>query len=128
MSNEPVAEDEQTRQPDPLRPVLVRFPGLALISLYLLVLAVVIVLGVVAGGRYPPLFLFFAVASITASAGLLKLFRWAWALALSAVLMLFVYNLWIFSSFHQGAALAQGLFNLIFFLYLIQPKVREKLR
>ena len=30
------------------------------------------------------------------------LFRWAWALALAAVLLLVVYNLWIFSTEHQG--------------------------
>ena len=56
------------------------------------------------------------------------LFRWAWALALAAVLLLAVYNLWIFSSVHQGAALVQGLLNLVFFLYLVRPEVRERLR
>jgi len=39
-----------------------------------------------------------------------------------------IYNLWIFSTEHQGAALVQGLLNLIFFLYLVRPEVREKLR
>ena len=92
------------------------------------VLAAVIILGVVAGGRYPPLFLIFAAAFIAASAGLLKLFRWAWSLALAAVLLLVVYNLWIFSAEHQPAALVQGLLNLIFFLYLVRPEVRSQLR
>lgn len=112
----------------PLRPDLLLLPGLAAISLYLLVLAGVIILGVVGGGHYPPLFLIFAAAFITASAGLLMLFRWAWALALAAVFLLVVYNLWIFSSTHQGAALVQGLLNLVFFLYLVRPEVRERLR
>jgi hypothetical protein len=62
---------------------------------------------------------------IAASAGLLLLLRWAWALALSAVFLLAVYNLWIFASLHQGAALVQGLLNLVFFLYLVRPEVRE---
>jgi len=65
---------------------------------------------------------------MAASAGLLMLFRWAWALALAAVLLLVVYNLWIFASQHQGAALVQGLLNLVFFLYLVRPEVRERLR
>ena len=55
------------------------------------------------------------------------LFRWAWALALAAVFLLVVYNLWIFSSQHQVAALVQGLLNLVFFLYLVAPEVRERL-
>ncbi|HXR38864.1 MAG TPA: hypothetical protein VN776_07210 [Terracidiphilus sp.] len=110
------------------RPDLLQLPGLAAISLYLVVLAGVIILGVVVGRHYPPLFLIFAAGFITASAGLLMLFRWAWALALAAVFLLVVYNLWIFSSQHQGAALVQGLLNLVFFLYLVRPEVRERLR
>jgi len=103
-------------------------PGLAAISLYLLVLAGVIVVGVVAGRRYPPLFLVFAAVFIAASAGLLLLLRWAWALALAAVFLLAVYDLWIFTSLHQAPALVQGLLNLVFFLYLVRTEVRERLR
>ena len=107
---------------------LLPLPGLAAISLHLLVLAGVIILGVVGGRHYPPLFLVFAAAFITASAGLLRLLRWAWALTLSAVFLLVVYNLWIFTSQHQLPALVQGLLNLVFFLYLVRPEVRERLR
>ncbi|MGA2538667.1 MAG: hypothetical protein ABSF53_21850 [Terracidiphilus sp.] len=118
--------ESNLRQP-PQRDLL-PLPGLAAISLYLLLLAGVIILGVVSGSRYPPLFLVFAAVFFAASGGLLMLFRWAWALALAAVFLLVAYNLWIFSSLHQGAALVQGLLNLVFFLYLIRPEVREKLR
>ncbi len=107
---------------------LMQLPGLAAISLYLVALAGVIILGVVAGRHYPPLFLLLAAGFMTASGGLLMLFRWAWALALAAVFLLVVYNLWIFASLHQGASLVQGLLNLVFFLYLVRPEVREKLR
>ncbi|MGA2086295.1 MAG: hypothetical protein ABSG60_12330 [Terracidiphilus sp.] len=103
-------------------------PGLAAISLYLLVLAGVIVVGVAAGRHYPPLFLVFAAVFIAASAGLLLLLRWAWALALGAVFLLAVYDLWIFASRLQGPALVQGLLNLVFFLYLVRTEVRERLR
>jgi hypothetical protein len=103
-------------------------PGLAAICLYLLVLAAVIVLGVVSGQHYPPLFLVFAAGFMTASAGLLLQLRWAWAMALGAVFLLVAYNLWIFTTLHQGAALVQGLLNLVFFLYLVRPEVRERLR
>jgi len=103
-------------------------PGLAAISLYLLVLAGVIVLGVVGGRHYPPLFLIFAAGFIAASAGLILLLRWAWALALGAVFLLVAYNLWIFASQHESPALVQGLLNLVFFLYLVRTEVRGKLR
>ncbi len=116
-----------TTQPPPQRELL-PLPGLAAISLYLLVLAGVIVLGVVAGGHYPPLFLIFAAVFMTASAGLLLLLRWAWALALAAVFLLAVYNVWIFASQHQLPTLVQGLLNLVFFLYLVRTEVRSKLR
>ncbi len=102
-------------------------PGLAAICLYLFLLAGVIIVGV-AGGHYPPLFLLFAAVFIAASGGMAMSFRWAWSLALSAVFLLAGYNLWIFTSRHQWAALVQGLLNLVFFLYLVRPEVRETLR
>jgi hypothetical protein len=103
-------------------------PGLLAIGLYLLVLAGVIILGVAGGRHYPPLFLILAAAFMTASAGLVLLLRWAWALALSAVFLLACYNLWIFGAQHVAPALVQGLLNLVFFLYLVRSEVRDKLR
>ena len=106
---------------------LLQLPGLAAIGLYLAALAGVIIVGVV-GGHYPPVFLLFSVFFFAASAGLLLLLRWAWALALGAVLLLAVYNMWIFSSQHLVPSLVQGLLNWVFFLYLIRPEVRSKLK
>jgi len=106
---------------------IVQLPGALAISLYLLVLAGVVILGV-AGRHYPPLFLILAAAFLTSSAGLILLLRWAWAAALAAVFLLACYNLWIFGSQHGGAQLVQGLLNLVFFLYLVRAEVREKLR
>ena len=102
-------------------------PGLLAISLYLMVLAGVLILGVV-GKHYPPLFLLLAAAFLTASAGLILLLRWAWAGALAAVFLLACYNLWIFGSLHTAPALVQGGLNLVFFLYLVRAEVRSKLR
>jgi len=126
--DETVIHEVPKRPPQPRRSDLLQLPGLAAISLYLLVLAGVIIVGVVGGRHYPAIFLVFAAGFVTASGGLLMLFRWAWALALAAVFLLVGYNLWIFYAQHQGAALVQGLLNLVFFLYLIRPEVREKLR
>jgi hypothetical protein len=103
-------------------------PGMAAVCLYLLLLAGVIILGVVSGQHYPTIYLVFAAAFITASAGLMMSFRWAWALALGAVALLAAYNLWIFSQRRDMAALIQGLLNLVMFLYLIRTEVRARLR
>lgn len=107
---------------------LLPLPGMAAIGLYLLLLAGVIILGVVGGRHYPPLFLVLAAAFITTSAGLVMRFRWAWASALAVVLLLACYYIWIFSTQHMVPALVQGLLNLVFFLYMIRTEVREKLR
>lgn len=106
---------------------LLQLPGLAAIGLYLPALAGVIIVGVVRG-YYPTVFLLFSIFFFAASAGLLLLLRWAWALALAAVLLLAVYNMWIFSSQHLAPSLVQGLLNWVFFLYLIRPEVRSKLK
>ena len=121
---EPPTDEGKPSPPNRALPL----PGLAAICLYLLLLAGVIILGVASGGHYPPLFLIFAAVFMAASAGLLLSFRWAWALALGAVFLLAVYNLWIFSGQHQPSALVQGLLNLVMFLYLIRPEVRANLR
>jgi hypothetical protein len=109
------------------KPELLPLPGLAAISLYLLVLAIAIIIGVV-GRHYPALFLLLPVFLFAACGGLLMLFRWAWAMALAAVLMLGGYNVWIFAHQHMFPALIQGLLNLVFFFYLVRTEVREKLR
>lgn len=106
---------------------LLPLPGLLAIGLYLVLLAGVLILGV-AGRNYPALFLALAAAFLTAAAGLVMLFRWAWAGALAAVFLLACYNGWIFSVQHVGAALVQSLLNMVFFLYLVRREVREKLR
>jgi hypothetical protein len=123
--NEGLRADQTGRQPAERRALPP--PGLLAIGLYLLVLAGVIILGV-AGGHYPVLFLILATAFVTASAGLILLLRWAWALASAAVFLLGTYYLWFFGSQHQAPALVQGLLNLVFFLYLVRPDVRTRLR
>jgi hypothetical protein len=117
--------NESDSKPAPRQ--LLPLPGLAAIGLYLLVLAGVIITGV-AGRHYPLLFLLFAAVFFAASAGLILLFRWAWALALAAVFLLACYNMWIFSSQHELPPVIQGLLNLVFFLYLVRPEVRARLR
>jgi hypothetical protein len=125
--NNPVGHEGEVRSLPAPKVELLPLPGLAAISLYLLVLAVVIVVGVV-GGHYPALLLVLPVFLFAACGGLLMRFRWAWAMALSAVLMLGGYNLWIFARQHLVPGLIQGMLNMVFFFYLVRPEVREKLR
>jgi glycerol-3-phosphate acyltransferase PlsY len=128
MSNDiNMNEKDQNRAAAPRRSLL-PLPGLAAISLYLLLLSAVIILRVVVGHIYSPLFLIIAAGFIAAAAGLLMLFRWAWAMALGAIFLIVVYDLWIFSALHDSSVLVQGLLNLVFFLYLIRSEVRKKLR
>lgn len=116
-----------SKPPSPPQRELLPLPGLAAIALYLLLLAFVIVVGVMTG-HYRPLFLSFPVFLITATGGLLMRFRWAWAMALAAVLLLSGYNLWIFATLHMSPSLIQGMLNLVIFFYLVRPEVREKMR
>lgn len=102
-------------------------PGVAAICLYLFLIAGTVALGV-AGGHYPKLFVLFTTLFLAAGGGLLASFRWAWALTMGAVFLLMAYNAWAFGVGHQFAAGAQGLLNLVFFLYLIRPEVRGRLR
>ncbi len=106
---------------------VIPLPGVVAIGLYMLVLAAVVSFGVV-GGHYPPLFLVMAALFVLASFGLLRMFRWAWALTLSAVFLLMVYNLWLFLEQQQAPGAIQGLLNMVFFLYLVRVDVRSRLR
>jgi hypothetical protein len=122
-----IASSAEQTGPQPTGTALFPLPGLLAISFYLLLLSVVIVVGAV-GGHYPKLFLILPVFLLASCGGLLMLFRWAWAMALAAVVLLSGYNLWLFAHMHLAPSLVQGLLNLVFFLYLIRMEVREKLR
>jgi dolichyl-phosphate-mannose--protein O-mannosyl transferase len=128
MSND-IANNKNVKTAERLpRRNLLPLPGLAAISLYLLFVSACIIFGVVVPHTNSPLFLLLAAAFITAAAGLLLLFRWAWAMALGAIFLMVVYNLWSFAGLHEPSFLLQGLLNLVFFLYLIRAEVRNKLR
>jgi hypothetical protein len=115
------------RIPRPKLRDLLQLPGLAAIGLYMFVLALVNIFAVV-GGQIRPIYLVFSAIFFAAAFGLLLMMRWAWTLTLAAVVLLAGLFLWKFSVQHQLPFIAQGLLNTIFFLYLVRPEVREKLR
>lgn len=126
-SDEPAGGEQQSGTIPPPRRALMPLPGLAAISLYMLLLAGTAILGV-AGGHLPPVYLVFSAVFVTAALGLLLMLRWAWALTLAAVLLLASLFLWRFAAQHALPYVAQGLLNLVFFFYLVRGAVREKLK
>ena len=123
-----MSNDNKMNPAQPPRPNRLPLPGLAAICLYLLLISGGIIFGVVVTHTNSPIFLLLAAGFITAAAGLLLLFRWAWAMAIGAVFLIVVYNLWSFAGLHEPSFLVQGLLNLVFFLYLIRTEVRAELR
>ena len=113
-------------KPSP-RPRLRQFPGLAAISLYMILLAGVICFDVVEG-HAQRFYLIFSVLFIASALGLMMLLRWGWALALAAVALLSASFFWGFFMQNNYPSLVQGLLNLVFFLYLIRPDLRDKMR
>lgn len=102
-------------------------PGVIAIALYMLVLSAVVAFGAI-GKHLPMLLLVLVPFFVMASFGLLRMFRWAWALTMAAVFLLMTYNLWLFFMQKQAPGAVQGVLNLLFFLYLVREDVRKRLR
>jgi hypothetical protein len=60
--------------------------------------------------------------------GLLRLRRWGWALVLAGCLLVASGDMYFFSKRHVTFFLIRGLFELVFFLYLVRVEVRNRLR
>ena len=102
-------------------------PAMAGIALYMFVLAGVVGYGA-ATGRFPRLFLIVCVLFLAAAVGLIRLYRWGWALTSAASFLLMSYGVWAYLHTRMAAALVMSFLNLIFFLYLVRPEVRDRLR
>jgi hypothetical protein len=104
----------------------VLLPGMAVIGVWMLVLALVGIIGVMTHHVPPAALLLCAFFTIGAH-GLIKLHRWGWAMTLGGVFLLMTYYTYMFARLHQAAALAMAIPNFVFFLYLVRPEVRERL-
>ena len=102
-------------------------PAMAGIALYMFALAGVVGYGA-ATGRFPRLFLIVCVLFLAAAVGLIRLYRWGWALTSAASFLLMSYGVWLYLHTRMAAALVMSFLNLIFFLYLVRPEVRDRLR
>ncbi len=109
-----------------------RFPGVAAIGFWMLLEAMIGVMGVFThhfsthGARLAVL----AVATLLAVAGLglLRMRRWGWALALAAAFLTSGYGIYVIMRFHQQNYWVMTLANFIFFFYLIRPEILRRLR
>ena len=102
-------------------------PGVAAIAIWMFVLCVYGLVGVTRH-RLPLAALVLCVAFAAAGQGLMRLRRWGWALTLGAVFCSAVYGMWVAVTFHQLMEVVMAGLNLVFFLYLVRPEVRERLR
>lgn len=107
-------------------------PGVAGICLFMLVLTMVNAFAALQGkfGAGPGKYGVLALCTLLAGGvfGLLRLRRWGWALVLGGCLTLSLGNLFVFQKTHVAPFLVQGLFALVFFLYLVRTEVRDRLR
>lgn len=107
-------------------------PGMAAIVLWMLVTALFGVFGVLrhhfpAGAQATGVLLISTLLAI-AGFGLMRLRRWGWALSLAAVFLSMCFFFWSLFRFHQLQYIVMATVNLVFFLYLVRPEVRERLR
>lgn len=107
-------------------------PGVAAICMFLLLLTMLNAFAAMQGrfgvgrGKYGVL----ALCTLLGVGvfGTLKMRRWGWALMLGGCLTLFLGNMYFFEKTHAAPFLVQGLFEMVFFLYLVRVEVRERLR
>jgi peptidoglycan/LPS O-acetylase OafA/YrhL len=106
-------------------------PGVAGICLLMGLLAVINAFAAVRGvyGTGPTRYGVLGVCTLLAVGvlGLMRLKRWGWALVLGGCLTLALGYLFVFEKTHAGPYLLEGLFALVFLLYLVRTEVRERL-
>ena len=102
-------------------------PGIATIGIWMFVLALIGLVSVTMH-KEPLVYLVFCAAFAAAGQGLLRLRRWGWAMTLAAAFLSATYGMWMMVKLHQPTELALVAVNLIFFLYLVRPEVRSRLR
>ncbi|MGA8109907.1 MAG: hypothetical protein WB974_10750 [Acidobacteriaceae bacterium] len=102
-------------------------PGIAAIGLWMFLLSVFVLIGITRH-QLPMIFLVFFVSFAMAGQGLLRLRRWGWALSVAAVLLAATYELWFVLKSHDLGLVVMAGLNLVFFLYLVRPEVRERLK
>jgi hypothetical protein len=107
-------------------------PGMALIAIYLLCMTMFNAFAAV-NGRFGPgaaKYSLLAVCTLMAAGvfGMLNLRRWGWAIVTAGCLLMAAGYFYAFHRTHIPPFILNGLFSLLFFLYLSRPEVRQRLR
>jgi hypothetical protein len=106
-------------------------PGMALIGMYLLLLAMLnsfaAMRGTFGAGAAKYSILGVCTLMVIGVFGLLRLRRWGWALTTAGCLIMASGYFYGFHRTHSPPYIVNGLFDLVFFLYLIRTEVRSRL-
>ena len=106
-------------------------PGVAGISLFLLIVTTINVFAVLRGvaGNGPAKYGILALCTLLATGifGLLRMRRWGHAIVLAGCLLLSMGYFYVFSRNHIAPFVVEGFFALLFFLYLVRPEVRDRM-
>jgi len=107
-------------------------PGMALIAMYLLLMAMLNAFAALRGtfGTGAAKDSIFAVCTLLAVGvfGLLRLRRWGWAVVTAGCLLMAAGYFYGYHRTRIAPYIIQGLFALVFFLYLSRTEVRDRLR
>ena len=107
-------------------------PGMAVIGLYLLLMGMMNAFAAIqnkfgnGGAKYSILGI--CTLLVIGVFGMLRLRRWGWALVTAGCLLLAGGYFYGFHRAHFAPYIIQGLFSMVFFLYLSRPEVRERVR
>ncbi len=118
---------------DPMTPTAATklLPGMAIISLWMLVEAGIgafaVYRGVFTGANRNGVL---GIATVLAGCGLglIQRRRWGWALSLAASFFSLCFGAYALTKMHMPQFLVMTFLNAVFFLYLIRPEVRTRLR
>jgi hypothetical protein len=107
-------------------------PGMALIGMYLLLLAMLNSFAAIRGtfGQGAAKYSILGVCTLLVIGifGMLRLRRWGWSLVTAGCLLMAAGYFYGFHRMHAPPYIINGLFDLVFFLYLSRTEVRERLR
>jgi uncharacterized membrane protein (UPF0136 family) len=126
----PVVEPQ--REKSPQSQSAAKFPGVAAIAFWMLLEALIGVMGVFTHhfSSQASRFSVLALSTLLALAGLglLRMKRWGWALALAAAFLTSSYGVYVILRSHQQNYWVMTIVNFIFFFYLVRPEILRRLR
>lgn len=114
----------------PIRGAKTLLPGMAMVAIYVLFVAMVGGFGALTG-RYPSgryVVLLVCSLMVVGVFGFLRLRRWGWALVTAGCLLMSLWTIYISRVMHANSLLIMAGLNLCFFLYLVRTEVRDRLR